>query len=233
MFQTLNTPFAPSDASHYLVFQLKDYHFHKSSALIFNTSDVLLCLLSQVFSFLHIVASELTRLSLVSDYCSRNWLLRLEYRLTDWELVCHFKDSQGLFLPVFLHECTIYVDLNFSGSYFLHQLLFRSFSVLMQPVDDFIIHNALQNCFTGRMKLQQKTFRKIFMQGNYLLALFIDAMSVNKEKIKRIWSCSLLYVDVVPSHIIGNACLGTAWLFLWFIFYLSILLQNIMIFLLN
>ena len=82
--------------------------------------------------------------------------------------------------------------------------------MLMQPADDFIIQNVLQNCFTGRMKLQQKNFRKIFMPGNHLLAPFIDAMSVNKEKIRRILTCSLQYVDVVLSHIIRSACLGTA-----------------------
>lgn len=85
----------------------------------------------------------------------------------------------------------------------------RSFAAVMQPVVAFIIHIVWQNCSIRGIKLLLKSLRKEFLQGNFLHAPLINAVFVNKEKTRKLRSCSLLCVDVAPHHTTGNVYQGT------------------------
>ena len=81
---------------------------------------------------------------------------------------------------------------------------FRSFAVFLQRVANFIIRIALQKCFIGVIKFLLKS--KGLPKGDLLFVRYINASFANKERTKKILSCSLLFAGVALDHIIGNAC---------------------------
>lgn len=71
-----------------------------------------------------------------------------------------------------------------------------------------IIQNVLQNCSTQGMGLELKNSKRKLLQENLSYALHINVLFVNMEKIKKLMTCNLHFVDDVQKHSTGDAYPG-------------------------